>query len=387
MRDMDDGDFVRPVEWSGQQLEALDRITDWYENSDKLVYRLAGVYGGGKTTLLPQIARRLKVKVVYGAYTGRATAVMRTKGCTDADTLDSMLYTRPRYIVCGDKTPCKKLCAGRCPHHREKYGDKALDSDSAVTGADLVIVDEGSMIARQMAKDLLSFSTPMLVAYDDFQLPPVRGEDGYFTQKPPDFRLTEVHRQASDSPVIRLATAVREGERLRLGEYGNSAVVQDIPCADMVDFDQIIVGTHRTRRSVNRRCRRELGFGGPLPEVGEKLVCLKNDRKLNLRNGTIWWVGEVSPEHRGFVDMTVCDEAGLKVNVIAPVAAFGSGPEAAELPKHPFDFGYAITCHKAQGSEWDSVLVHDESAVFRQYPRRWLYTAITRAADRVTVVR
>jgi exodeoxyribonuclease-5 len=50
----------------------------------------------------------------------------------------------------------------------------------------------------------------------------------------------------------------------------------------------------------------------------------------------------------------------------------------------PADFGYALTCHKAQGSEWDRVLVYDEgtgSGVMRDpiLRRRWLYTAVTRA--------
>ena len=51
-----------------------------------------------------------------------------------------------------------------------------------------------------------------------------------------------------------------------------------------------------------------------------------------------------------------------------------------------FDYGYALTVHKAQGSQWDDVIVFDESWAFREHRHRWLYTAITRASQRLTVV-
>ena len=52
-----------------------------------------------------------------------------------------------------------------------------------------------------------------------------------------------------------------------------------------------------------------------------------------------------------------------------------------------FDYGYALTCHKSQGSQWDDVLIFDESGIFRSDRFRWLYTAITRAAEKVSVVK
>ena len=51
-----------------------------------------------------------------------------------------------------------------------------------------------------------------------------------------------------------------------------------------------------------------------------------------------------------------------------------------------FTYGYALTTHKAQGSQWDNVTLFDESYAFREHRDRWLYTALTRAAERVTVV-
>jgi len=239
-----------------------------------------------------------------------------------------------------------------------------------------------------MGEDLLSFNTPVLVLGDPGQLPPIMGT-GYFTSRGPDFQLTEVHRQALDSPVIALATLAREGRVLPKGQHGDSAVVarDGLSPDDLLAVDQIICGTNRTRHRINDRIRRKLGHSDPTPAVGEKVLCLKNHKQKGLHNGTLWTVVDATPPCRGFVALTVEDDDRRRVDVEAPVDGFnlreGSG---ADLPGQPFAFGYAITCHKSQGSQWGSVLVIDESRWFRADRWRWLYTAITRAADRVTVV-
>jgi exodeoxyribonuclease-5 len=155
----------------------------------------------------------------------------------------------------------------------------------------------------------------------------------------------------------------------------------------MLAHDQVIVGTHRMRHRVNDQLRRKLGYAGATPAIGEKVLCLKNNKQKGLHNGTLWTVVGSAPPRGGFVALEIEDDAQHRVAVEAPVEGFnlrdGSG---ADLPGQPFTFGYAITCHKAQGSQWGSVLVIDESRVFRADRWRWLYTAITRAADRVTVV-
>jgi len=155
----------------------------------------------------------------------------------------------------------------------------------------------------------------------------------------------------------------------------------------MLAHDQIICGTHRMRHRVNAMIRHKLGFNGDTPAVGEKLLCLRNDKQLGLHNGTLWTVTKSGLPRRGFVELEIEDDTQHRVAVEAPIDGFtsrdGSG---AELPGQPSAFGYCLTCHKAQGSQWGSVLVIDESRWFRADRWRWLYTAITRAADRVTVV-
>jgi exodeoxyribonuclease-5 len=154
-----------------------------------------------------------------------------------------------------------------------------------------------------------------------------------------------------------------------------------------LNFDQIICGTHRTRHRINKQIRKLLGYSGGVPERDEKVLCLKNNRHKDLRNGTLWTVIEASPIGDGFIAITVADEDGRRAEVFAPTEGFSSrDANGNELPGEPFCFGYCITAHKSQGSQWDAVLVIDESRVFREHRWRWLYTVLTRAVERVTVV-
>jgi exodeoxyribonuclease-5 len=381
-----DGDFRKTeIEWSKQQLEALNRIIEWYERGDEQVFYLSGYAGTGKTTLAREIKRHISGNVLFTSFTGRACAVLARKGCEPVDTIDKLIYRRRRTEHCVAEPECSDLCPGRCAHKRERFSGKVLDPDSPVASADLVIADEVSMLGREMARDLLSFERKTLVLGDVGQLPAIF-DSAYFKDREPDLHLSQIHRQAAGSPIVRLATRARRGVPLPVREFGESAVVTDIADNELASFDQIITGTHRTRRKINRRVRGQLGYGGKYPQPDEKLVCLKNDRKLELRNGELWSVVEAVPDRRGFVDMTVRDEFGRQVDVAAPLAGFNGSGNGGDLPEQPFDFGYAITCHKAQGSEFDSVLVVDEADVFGADASRWLYTAITRAARRVTVV-
>jgi exodeoxyribonuclease-5 len=183
---------------------------------------------------------------------------------------------------------------------------------------------------------------------------------------------------------------VRTGGRLAHGAYGSSAVKRRIDPQRMLDFDQIIVGTHRTRRAINAQYCEILSIANPLPTVGERLLCLRNSRDGKpLYNGTVWTVVDANKEPcDGFIGLTVEDEDGLRVNVNAPVdLLLEDNHEGADYPGDPFCWGYALTAHKSQGSQWNRVLVFDESGCFGADQWRWLYTAITRAVDSVVVVR
>jgi exodeoxyribonuclease-5 len=389
---------LRPqIVWTPQQQEAIARIKKWfYSEGGAMFFYLAGYAGTGKTTLIRGIAEVLGVNVAYAAFTGKAASVMKKKGCAGARTIDSLIYRPLIKHWCVAPVPCARPphdcppSKGRCSHLRQKHIGRELNPDSDVTDVDLVIIDEVSMVGWEMGRDLLSFGKKVLVLGDTAQLPPI-GSAGYFTKGEPHYGLTDIQRQAAGSPVIQLATRVRNGECLTPGQYGDSRAIRYEMVDDMLEHDIVVVGRHVTRSRINNAIRKARGFEGLMPQPGERVICLKNCHDLEILNGEIWTVLGAAPDIDGlFFEMDLENDEKTKiVRVDAPAEGFTlvNCNDAMELPGHPFTFGYAITCHKAQGSQWDSVFVIDESWVWRKKQEnfKWLYTAITRAAERVTV--
>jgi ATP-dependent exoDNAse (exonuclease V) alpha subunit len=363
------------MRWSPQQDDALKAVSAWLARPRAQVFRLFGYAGTGKTTLARHLAEDIDGDVAFGAFTGKAALVMRSKGCDGASTIHAMIY-RPRG---GD----------------EDGPSFALNRSGAAAEADLIVIDECSMVDEELGRDLLSFGKKVLVLGDPAQLPPVKG-GGFFTDAEPDAMLTEVHRQAADDPIIRMSLAVREGRDLELGQYGESRVVsrREIATDDVTSADQVLVGTNRTRRLYNGRLRELKGLIDPLPAVGDKLVCLRNDKTKGLFNGGVWIVQRLKGADATKVKMDILpdEELARRSVSVSVLKAFFTGeaeavPFAQRKRSDEFDYGYALTVHKAQGSQWDDVILFDESYAFREHRDRWLYTGLTRAAKRVTVVR
>ncbi|WP_040486166.1 ATP-dependent DNA helicase [Lutibaculum baratangense] len=367
---------------SPQQDEAMTAVSRWLKEKDSQVFRLFGYAGTGKTTLARQIAEGVDGDVLFAAFTGKAAQVLRNKGCANARTIHSLIY-RPRGEETEDETG-------------ETLPAFSLNRTSQVAKAELVIIDECSMVDEELGRDLLSFGTKVLVLGDPGQLPPVSG-GGFFTEAEPDILLTEVHRQARDNPIIDLAQTVREGGHLDYGEYGSSRVIgrDEIDAETVLSADQVLLGINRTRHKYNRRIRELKDFTEPYPQVDEKLVCLRNSSEKGLLNGGLWRVTSLGLSNGPAVNLLVKSEdegprgPSAKIRVLKEL--FDKGPENVPFAKRrnsdEFDYGYALTVHKAQGSQWDDLVLFDESFAFRDTRERWLYTAITRAAERITIVR
>lgn len=338
------------------------------------IFRLFGYAGTGKTTLARHLAEGVDGKVLFAAFTGKAALVMRNKGCAGASTIHSLIY--------------------RTRERDEEGPNFELWDEAPASRAKLIIIDECSMVDEELGRDLISFGVPLLVLGDPAQLPPVQG-GGFFTEAAPDAMLTEVHRQAQDDPIVRLSMLVRAGERLPLGDYGETQVVRraDLDPDRVLAADQVLVGRNATRRAYNQRMRERRGMRELLPIAGDKLVCLRNNRKKGLFNGGLWTVETRNPVRRGVMKMAIApeEEMGAKpVSVSVRPECFLGGIEAFDWPQRKkydeFDFGYVLTVHKAQGSQWDDVVLFDESFAFPDSRDRWLYTGITRAAKRLTIV-
>lgn len=368
--------------WSPQQDFAVREVRAWLKNPrGKQVFRLFGFAGTGKTTLAKILAQEVKGFVEFACYMGKAALVLRSKGCDGAGTVHSLIYKAFQDQVTGQ-------------------WHFALDPHSKAARASLIVIDEGSQIDDDMAADVLSYGVKVLVLADPFQLPPIKGT-GYFTDHEPDVMLTEIHRQAADNPIIRMSMDIREGRGLSLGSYGDSRVIE-WPYVDphemkamYLDHDQVLCGLNKTRTALNSRIRKARGLQGEYetwhPTVGDKLVCLRNNRVKGLLNGSLWEVDNL--EMRG--DLFHITAASLdqddRLVTMAVREEFFNGTEK-NIPWKELKgldeatFGEALTTHKFQGSQADDVMIFNEGGAFEENADRWLYTAVTRAAERVTVL-
>lgn len=403
---------VTSTAWSPQQVAALEVIRTWLASpGGKPVLRIFGYAGTGKTTMIKELTSGSAVLT----YTGKASQVLRSKGIP-ASTIHSTIYrsaaesseelarlraelrTAPQEERARLQAKIEALVESlKNPHFSLR--EDAFEEDRPK----VIIIDECSMLDTKIAEDLMRFGIPIMVFGDPGQLPPVSGGKGYFIGEEPDIMLTEIHRQAEGNPVIQLATRAREGQPITTGSYGECRVTRQWPDRWWEDYDQVLVGRVKEKDARNRRARRALGFDGVVPMPGERLICLRNDHKLGLLNGSQWVVEKCDAvpglsNMVSLLDLTVKSLDGSReVHCTAWRDVFEVGEQEFKkqytfyerMAAQEFDFSYAITVHKAQGSEWDRVLVLDESYLWQRdgTNKNWLYTAITRAAKSVTVIR
>ena len=388
-----------------KQEEGLKIAVERYRNGEKYTC-IAGYAGSGKSTLIKFIVQALDVDperdVSYVAYTGKAASVLQAKGCQNATTAHKLLY-KARLTKDGN------------------YNYFPVDSiDYRV-----VVVDEISMLPKVMWQRLLTHNCYILATGDPGQLPPVdKDEDNHVLDKPHIF-LDEIMRQAQDSEIIRLSMWIREGKPLASFPCAGQQVqifTQSQVVSGMYEWaDQMLCATNNKRNEVNHYMRELKGFGSE-PCAGDKIISLHNhwdDLSIQgewfLTNGTIgtltdffvdshWLPRYISNDPiTTMYSMIDLDDGDGFVNIPIDYKALTTGIPALDgrqcyliqnnkkigyIPPYDFAYAYAITCHKAQGSEWDKVLVFEEKFPFNtEEHKRWLYTAATRAKDKLVIVR
>ncbi len=354
--------------------------------------------------------------MLFAAFTAKAALVMTRKG-TPASTIHSLIYRLSEATPAEVERAENALTGLRAGIGMMSPGDRAaaalrirrlerrlarmhqpaflLNERSPVRDADLIVLDEVSMVGPHMAADLLSFGKPILVLGDPGQLPPIRGA-GAFTDAEPDVMLTEIHRQAGDSATLRLATMARQRRDIPRGEH--DPLVRKLRRAavdpgELLNGGQIICGRNATRRLLNAAMKRMVGFPAAYPTgAGEKLICVRNRHGLGLVNGMFVDLRDTRDEGPLAFSATVTTEDGEEISGrhhfykghFDDHLAFD--PERARRDRRQMRglvetvWGYAITCHKAQGSQWENVVVYDDGLGRTAEDRaRWLYTAITRA--------
>lgn len=393
------------MEFSPQQNTALNRVSKWLDSKDSQVFYLAGFAGTGKTTLARHLAE--DYETLFAAYTGKAALCMQKAGCQGASTIHKILYVPEKEKMGAIKALEAKIAeatedvSGFVLELEELKKPKfKLNEESPIQDADLVVLDECSMIDEEMAQDALSFGTKILVLGDPMQLPPVKGT-GYFTAKEPDFTLTEIHRQALDNPIIALSKLVRENGYIPIDFAPNAKrILRRSLTPEMArDATQILTGKNDTRRAWNKRMRKAYGRTDPYPVEGDKLICLKNHPELDLLNGMFADVTKTFGAPESFaLNLGIHTELGKPIDELAvysiPFQEYGDPDIGKMVPYYiqrnlqQFDYGYCITVHKAQGSQFDHVLLDDDQFLSWKpdQRRRWLYTAVTRAVESIIVV-
>lgn len=360
---------------SSEQQAGFDLINTFVYNGrdpDRPPYlTVHGLAGSGKTVLLSHVARE-HPQAHLVTFTGKAASVLSAKVGRPVLTIHQLIYKLESQSVRADGKMDLEWSA---------------DASRDLYEGELVLVDESSMVSLETANDLLKTGARIVAMGDPGQLPPVQGEQFFHT---PDFMLREIHRQAWDSGIIRQAHSVRS-----VGSYADDRpdvwVIPGVDGATLLAADVVVCWKNTTRIALNRLKRRWLGLtdamSGQLlpPRMGETVVCLMNNRELGLYNGATYVLAEdYEPGQR---NCEIIDSRGERVFVgrtfFEDVDDIG---QVWSRDKTPFGYGYALTCHKLQGSEYERVLIYDEYS--RSDGRaQWLYTALTRASKVCAIVR
>ena len=390
------------MELTKKQQNGLNETLLRYKNHEKYVV-ISGYAGTGKSTLVRFIINALNVeedKVAYATFTGKAAEVLRKKGNKNAMTLHKLLY---------DSIP--------------KPGGGFFRKPKTYLDYNIIVVDECSMVPKTMIDMLLKHRVFIIFLGDPGQLPQIDKTESHDLLDHPNVFLDQVMRQAAESEIIQLTMKIRNGEDI---PYMEGKEVMVIPKNKLVTghltwADTIITATNAVRHNINNQMRELLGFKDELQE-GEKIICKRNywddinDEGDALVNGT---VGIVENHFDSFINIPkfiknnrytiptiMCDikpETGSPFTCINIDKDFllkevfcvdwrvayqmGKMRLGNVLPKQ-ITYGYALTCHSAQGSEWDKVLVLEENFPFnKEEHQRWLYTAATRASEKLVLMR
>lgn len=388
-----------------KQEEGLKIAVSRYKQKEKYTV-ISGYAGTGKSTLVRFIIDALNIvpdDVRYVAFTGKASEVLRKKGNPNATTLHKLIYFSER------------RADGRFVYRRRPF----LDDNPKV-----VVLDECSMCPANMWDILKSYPVYIIALGDPGQLPPIHAADDNHLLDNPHVFLDEVMRQAQESDIIRLSMEVREGKPILpyRGKDANVVLAKDLIDGMYSWADQILCATNKTRKEINDFMRQEQGFG-PLPQVGDKIMCFHNSwetcSEINenpLVNGSIGWILDIKEEQKFYylghqnspiripaynitlgtedkdIYYNVCiDKKSLDTGekTLTPRQEYLIGKDKRNSYDAPleFNYGYACTVHKFQGSEAARILQIEERFPFDEDThRRHLYTGITRASDKLTLI-
>lgn len=401
--------------FSPDQVAAIEAIKSWVA-SGREEFRLGGLAGCGKTTIAALLPGLLGTSIQFAAPTGRAASVLTRKLGVEARTLHSLLYVPESSVQHDEDCVCSEghtlrnelgSCVdadGRllacmrigCICHSTVTWVKRSEMEEPPPMADILVVDESSMVGRTLYADVMELPCRKIWVGDYGQLPPVMDGVGVLSERNLDAKLTQIHRQA-DNPegtnIVELAHRVRSGGK---------RVLYDMPSAPGVNIKRmpiakarlkadpsrmVLCWTNKTRVSQNAAMRAQMGMPPGVPVVGDKVICLRNNREKKVYNGQMGFIKEIKGETKFVLKVIIEMEDGNVFDGDMVKAQFGQEKTLNDSYGNLFDFAYAITVHKSQGSEADEIVLLAEGYQDRGAgDPTWMYTAVTRAKKNLTVV-
>lgn len=382
-----------------EQKKVIQSLYAWVASPTGQYVTVGGYAGTGKTTLIAVLSKLLhrdkpKITLSFGSFTGKATQNLKSKlesskaliGKDTISTLHGLMYS-PKVDSKGQVVSWRK--------------NKSIKSD-------LIIVDEASMITADLWQDLQSYKLPIIAFGDHGQLPPV-GE-GFSLMDKPDMTLTQIHRQAETSPILKIATLARTTGEIPSKLYSDK-VIKSPPGSETANgllerffsspnHDTLVLcNRNKTRVGLNNYIRTLLGKDESEPMIGDRLICLKNNYEASggpIYNGLIGQLTHIRPEGEHWYQAEI-DFSELNQTYSGLISRHQFNNENSLLAVKGlaykaigdrFDFGYALTVHKAQGSEAERVILYEERNRHMSDDdwRRWLYTAVTRAKSELYIV-
>jgi exodeoxyribonuclease-5 len=384
---------------SEEQREVCDSIKAALKVGKEV--RLGGLAGTGKTTVIKTLLAELPGSWAVGAFAGKACEVLRRKG-VPAKTLHSLIYEASSDLVDEDD-----LDLTRPAENTTTYG-LAEGWSSGLSG---LIVDEASMVPLDLYEAIEASGLPVLYTGDHGQLPPVdsksndNGKFNLMEETSLHFRLETVHRNAG--PIAMFADHIRSGLPCwqHEPESDDVRVVTAISDRDLLASDVVLTWRKSDVSFFNAKIRSLIGYTEVL-EVGEPIIVLQNckvrdavsHKEASVFNGQILTVVQVLGSTSASIELVAEADGGQLLQFVCNAHQFDhSDPihcdffvrsktgHRIENPNFlvPVGYAYALTTHKAQGSEWDSVLVADTMPMGSDLYSRWAYTASTRAKSKL----
>lgn len=385
------------IELNTSQQKVFNDAIDWWRRGTEQTFEISGPPGSGKSFLIDKIVKALKIdsnRIAPMAYTGSAAINMRTKGMYSARTIFSWLYDFIEVPVLNDKGEPILDPVFNKPKFKMRFVPKSYLSD-----IDLIIVDEAGMVPEEMRNIIDSMGIPVIAAGDIDQLPPVAGKSGYLTEPWKVHKLTEIMRQANDNTIVQFSQMLIKGIEIPHGKFKNVTVLYEDEINDnmIAQSDIVICGKNTTRDNINNHIRHDMfGFTNPTPNLGERLVCRKNNWQIesggiNLTNGLVGnCITMIGPDSFNQKDVTfkmsfkpdIIDSYFKDIDVdLRYMTSDKKGRDAlleTNFSKgNKFEFGYAITTHMSQGSEFNRGMYFEEY-LNKNINRNLHYVGITR---------